>query len=95
MNRLGFALLVVAFVCFAATALDALSENSHPMLEGVGLLASGMILVAFARPISIAQLQLAERLHLPNFFWSKPRPFTAMLLGSGLGLLGVLTLLGL
>ena len=94
MNRLGFLLLIVAFVCFTAVALDALSEDSNPRLEGVGLLTSGLILVAFARPIADAQLQLAEKLHLPSFP-SKPRPFTAILLGSGFALLGVLMLLGL
>jgi len=91
-DRLSLALFLGVIGAFVAAVLLGLSSaGSHAV--GALMLAGGLAAVAFARQLTIAQHQLSEKPFIPSR-WKEVRPFTFILWGVGVALVGLLQLLG-
>ena len=93
-NRLGLILLLAVGAAFTGTVLLILTFPNEPSrVTGAVLLACGLVTVVFARHMATIATGLDEKLRIPKFL--KGRPFTLMLFGAGLALLGALGLFGI
>lgn len=90
-ERLGVALFVAVLGSFAAAVLLALFTSTPGRAIGALLVACGLAAVAFAGRLASAQRRLAEKPFIPRS-WKNIRPFTFVLWGTGVVVLGVLQL---
>ena len=82
-------LLYVAILgLFVAAAMVGLVSRSSDRVVGVMLMAVGAGAVAFARSLTLAQHQLAEKPFIPEH-WKNIRPLTFVLWGVGVFIIGV------
>jgi len=88
-DRLSQLLYVTVIGLFVAAVVVGLATRSSERVVGVLLIAVGAGAIAFARSLTLAQQQLAERPYIPAH-WKEVRPLTFVLWGSGVLLCGVL-----
>ena len=91
-DRLSVILFLAVIGAFlAAILLGLFAEDSQAV--GALLLAGGLVAVAFARQLTVAQHQLAEKPFIPSH-WKQVRPLTFLLWGLGVALVGLIQIFG-
>ena len=78
---------------FVTAVLLGLFTNLPSRAIGALLLTCGLAAIGFARYLSSAQSQLAEKPFIPEN-WKNVRPFTFILWGTGVAIVGALKLTG-
>ena len=92
-SRLSVLLLLSVLGSFVAAVLIGISAPSSSGVEGALLLFAGVSAVVFARRLTEAQKDLAERGFVPKN-WANSHPLLFILWGMGVGSIGAMQLFG-
>lgn len=87
-DLLSLLLYIAVLGLFVCAAIVGLVTDSSERVVGVMLLAVGAGAIAFARNLTVAQRQFAEKPFVPER-WKQIRPLTFVLWGVGVMVLGI------